>query len=202
MIETFIDVIQEVWIDLQQGQLPNLGGWNYMLMAFFLMIQGRASALIGGIAAATGSLNLGLIILVALAARAIVDLFWYRVGTTGLINRISGRGSSSDRFVGSVNEELNNRPTRVILLSKFTGGLSVPVVVAIGNAGVPLRRWLPASFAGELLWTLPLLLVGFFATEAVSGVKGGLVYLSLGLTSLILFGFLLRSIRTGLSDRS
>jgi membrane protein DedA with SNARE-associated domain len=196
MIEIIFDAIQHVWLDLQHGQLPDLGGWNYMLMAVFIMLQGRASALIGGIAAASGYLNLGLIILVALLARAMVDLIWYTVGATGIAERIGRRAGSYERFsyepfAKRVNDELQQRPSRMILLAKTIGGLSIPVVIAAGNSRVPLRRWLPASIAGEFLWTLPLLLLGFFATDAVSDIKGGVLYLTIGTAVLFLsFSFL------------
>ncbi|MGB3716405.1 MAG: VTT domain-containing protein [Candidatus Promineifilaceae bacterium] len=205
MIDILFDVIQQVWLDLQHGQLPDLGGWNYMLMAVFLMVQGRASALIGGIAAASGYLNLGLIILVALLARGMVDLFWYKVGATGIAERIGRRASSNERFSYErhfekyserINEGLQHRPSRMVLLAKTIGGLSIPVVIAIGNARVPLRRWLPASVAGELLWTLPLLLLGFFATDAVSGIRGGILYLTFGMTVLILLVSILKNARS------
>jgi membrane protein DedA with SNARE-associated domain len=201
MIDVIFDVIQQVWLDLQHGQLPDLGGWNYMLMAVFIMIQGRASALIGGIAAASGYLNLGLIILVALLARAMVDLFWYKVGATGIADRIGRRAGSYERFsferfADRINDELHQRPSRVVLLAKTIGGLTIPVVIAVGNAHVPLRRWLPASVAGELLWTVPLLLLGFFATDAVSDIKGGLLYLTLGTTVLFLSVSILKIARS------
>jgi membrane protein DedA with SNARE-associated domain len=201
MIEVIFDVIQQVWLDLQHGQLPDLGGWNYMLMAVFIMVQGRASALIGGIAAASGYLNLGLIILVALLARAMVDLFWYKVGATGIADRIGRRARSYERFsyepfAKRVNDELHQRPSRMVLIAKTIGGLSIPVVIAVGNAHVPLRRWLPASVAGEFLWTLPLLLLGFFATDAVSGIKGGLIYLTLGMSVLFVSLTILRNARS------
>lgn len=201
MIEIIFDVIQQVWLDLQHGQLPDLGGWNYMLMAVFIMLQGRASALISGIAAASGYLNLGLIILVALLARAIVDLFWYKVGATGIADRIGRRAGSHgrfsyDRFSERINDGLHHRPSRMVLLAKTIGGLSIPVVIAVGNARVPLRRWLPASVAGEFLWTLPLLLLGFFATDAVSGVKGGILYLTFGMTLLFVSVSILKKARS------
>ena len=81
-----------------------------MLMAVFIMFQGRASAVIGGIAAATGYLNLGLIILVALAARVIVDLFWYRVGASRHVDRVSRRVGPYDRIAGRVEEGIRRQP--------------------------------------------------------------------------------------------
>lgn len=198
-METFIDTLQQVWYGIQHGQLPELGGWNYMLMALFMMFQGRASAVIGGIAAATGYLNLGLIILVALAARVVVDLFWYRVGASRYVDRVGRRIGPYEQIAARAQEGIRHRPFRFVLLSKIFGGLSMPLVMAVGNAHVPFRRWLPASFAGELLWTLPLLLLGYFATDAMSEIEGSLTYLTLGLTGVFVLFFLLKSGRTRLA---
>jgi membrane protein DedA with SNARE-associated domain len=196
MVEIYIEMAQQLWQDLQQGLLPDFGGWNYMLMAVLIMIQGRASALLGGIAAATGYLNLGLIILVALLTRMLVDLFWYRVGATGLIDRISRLAAPFEEYAQNINDKIHEQPTRLVLISKTVGGLAVPVTIAMGNARVPLRRWLPASVIGELFWTLPLLLLGFFATDAVSNLRGGLIYLTAGSVVLMLTITLLKQAKS------
>lgn len=196
MVEIIIEAIQQVWFDIQQGILPDLGGWNYMLMAVLIMLQGRISAMIGGIAAASGYLNLGLIIMVALLARAVVDLFWYRVGATSLVDRIGRRAGRYEKYAVRMTEGIQNRPIRLVLLSKTIGGLAIPVTIAVGNARVPMRRWLPVSILGELLWTLPLLLFGFFATDAVASIKGGVVYLTLGMTTLFLLINILKFLRS------
>jgi len=189
------DVIHQLWINFQHGQLPDLGSWNYMLMAMFLMLQGRPSALVGGIAAAAGYLNLGLIILVAVVARVFVDLFWYRVGATGYIDRLGSRIGGYEEMAGRVQDGINQRPIRFVLLAKLSNGLALPMVIAAGSAHVPLRRWLPASFFGELLWTIPLLLLGYFATDALSGIEGGLSYLTTGLTVLFALGLVAYFVR-------
>ena len=188
MIETYFEIVQQLWLDLQQGMLPDFGGWNYMLMAMLIMIQGRSSAIIGGIAAAAGYLDFGLVILVAIGARLIVDLFWYRIGFTGLIDKVGRIAAPYRKYSGQVNDNIYRRPTRFVLFSKVVGGLSAPLTMAVGNARVPIRRWLPASLLGDLLWTLPLLLVGFFATDALTDIKGGLLYITAGsLTLMLLF---------------
>jgi len=198
-MEIYIEMVQHMWLDLQQGLLPDFGGWNYILMAVLIMFQGRASAVVGGIAAATGYLNLGLIILVAMLARIFVDLFWYKVGTTGILDRVGRHAAPYRAYSERINDGILRRPTRLVLLSKTVGGLSVPLTVAVGNAGVPLRRWLPASFLGELLWILPLLLVGFFATDMLSDIKGGLIYLTMGSAVLMLFFALIRKTKSRFS---
>ena len=198
MVEIYFETVQQVWADLQRGLLPDFGGWNYMIMAVLIMAQGRISAMIGGVAAATGYLNLGIIILIAVLARMVVDLFWYRVGATGLIDRIGRHAAPYRKHAGHISQRLNDHPTRLVLLSKTVGGLAVPVTIAIGNARVPLRRWLPASVAGELLWTLPLLLLGFYATDALTSVKGGIMYLTLGMTVIFVAIQIVKMVKTRL----
>jgi membrane protein DedA with SNARE-associated domain len=193
-----IEPIQHFWLALQHGQLPDIGGWNYMLMAFFVMVQGRSAAVFSGIAAATGTLDFGLVILVAVVARVGGDLIWYQLGATGAINRLAGRIAFFGRLVNRVQAGVNDRPQRVILLSKLTNGLATPAVLAAGSAGVPYRRWLPASFAGELIWILPLTAIGFFAIGGHAGVEEGVPLLMGGVTTMSLAFLLLKAGRARL----
>lgn len=195
-METALEILQGLWLDFQQGQLPDLGTWNYMLVAFFMLFQGRMSAVFGGVAAAAGYLNLLPIILVALLARLIVDLFWYNVGSTGQIDRLGHRFGFYRSIAGHVEEGVQMQPRRFILIAKLSNGLSLPAVVAAGNARVPYRSWLPASFMGEFIWTLPLLLLGYFATDKLAGLQGGISYLTVGFTTVFLLFFLFTYLRT------
>lgn len=195
-METALEILQGLWLNFQHGQLPDLGTWNYMLVAFFMLFQGRMSAVFGGVAAATGYLNLLPIILVALLARLFVDLFWYNVGSTGQINRIGHRFGFYRSIAGHVEEGVQLQPRRFILIAKLSNGLSLPAVIAAGNARIPYRRWLPASFMGEFLWTLPLLLLGYFATDKLAELEGGISYLTIGFTTVFLLFFLFTYLRS------
>lgn len=196
MEDTLFEIVQQFWFNFQHGQLPDLGTWNYMIIAFFMLFQGRVSAVLGGIAAAAGYLNLFPIILVALLARLFVDLFWYNVGTTGQIDRIGHRLGAYRRVAARVEEGIQQRPMQFILLAKLSNGLSLPAVIAAGNSRVPYRRWLPASFAGEFLWTLPLFLLGYFATDAFAEWEGGLSYVTMGFSAVFFLAFLFLMFRS------
>lgn len=175
-MESVVDFIQNIVVGFQAGHMPDLGTWNYVLVAGFIMLQGRVSALLGGAVAATSTMNLGLIVLVALVARVIVDVFWYRIGATGYVDRIGRRFGAYERVAGRVQEGINARPGRFVLMAKLSNGLAVPAVIAAGSARVPFRRWLPFSFAVEILFTVPLLFAGYFATDALAGIEGGMSY--------------------------
>jgi membrane protein DedA with SNARE-associated domain len=161
-----------------------------------MMFQGRATALFGGIAAAAGYFPLLSILLVALAARIIVDLFWYNVGSSGRIDRFGNRFKSYERMADQIHEQMRDKPRRFVFLAKLTNGLSLPAVITAGSAGIPYRRWLPASFAGELLWTVPLLLLGYFATDAISQVEGGLSFMTMLSTLVFILGFVMLVVKS------
>lgn len=182
------DFIQEIVKGFQAGHMPDLGTWNYLLVAGFMMLQGRVSALLSGAMAAAGSMNLGLIILVALVARAFVDLFWYRVGATGYIDRIGRRFGPYERVANRVQEGIHARPVRFVVMAKLSNGLSVPAVIAAGSAGLPIRRWLPYSFAIEIMFTVSLLFAGYFATDALTSIEGGLAHGFEALGAIIVLG--------------
>lgn len=187
-MEVLVDFVQEIVNGFQTGQMPDLGTWNYVLVGGFIMLQGRVSALLGGAVAAAGYMNLGLIIMVALVARVIVDVFWYRVGATGYIDRIGGRFGAYERVAERVHEGIHARPVRFVVMAKITNGLAVPAVVAAGSAGLPMRRWLPFSFVIEILYTVPLLFAGYFATDALSQIEGGLSYAFGAMGLIVLLG--------------
>jgi len=188
-MDVVVDFIQEIVKGFQAGHIPDLGTWNYILVGGFIMLQGRVSALLGGAVVATaGYMNLGLMIMVALMARIVVDVFWYRVGATGYIDRVGSRFGAYQRVSERVQKGIHSRPVRFVVMAKLSNGLSVPAVIAAGSAGLPLRRWLPYSFAIEILFTVPLLFAGYFATDALTQIEGGLSYALGGVGVIVLLG--------------
>jgi membrane protein DedA with SNARE-associated domain len=203
-MESVFEFVQEIVQGFQAGQMPDLGTWNYLLMAGFIMMQGRISALLSGAVAAAGYMNLGLIVLVALMARVFVDVFWYRVGASGHIDRIGRRFGPYERVADRVQQGIHAQPVRFVVMAKLSNGLSVPAVIAAGSAGLPMRRWLPFSFVIEILFTVPLLLTGYFATDALASIEGGLSYAfgALGITIVLVAAyFVLKARRQGASGQ-
>lgn len=188
-------IIQHLWAGFQQGQLPDLGTWNYGLLAFFMILQGRPSAVFSGIVASAGTLNLALVLVVIMAARVVVDLFWYTVGATGWVDRLGGRVALVARAAGHLEAEMARKPRQFVLLGKLSNTLTIPVVIAAGHSRLPLGQWFPSSFAGEFLWTFSLLLFGYLSANAVSAVSGGLSTLMLAFTAVFAAIFLISLLR-------
>ena len=84
-----LELFQQFWIDLQQGQLPELGPWNYILLALLIIWQEPIAPLLGGAAAPAGFLRPGLVFLVGVTGNLTADVLWYSVGRRGNVDRVS-----------------------------------------------------------------------------------------------------------------
>jgi membrane protein DedA with SNARE-associated domain len=71
-------------------------------------------------------------------------------------------------------------------MAKISVGLAVPTLLVAGITKVPWKKWFPIVFVGEAVWTGLLVLVGFYATEAIKQVEQGLEAFALGFTFLFL----------------
>ena len=53
---------------------------------------------------------------------------------------------------------------------------TIPALIAAGLLRIRWRRWFPALVAAEVLWTGSLVLIGYYATEAMKRVERNLEY--------------------------
>ena len=186
--QQMMELLQQFWRDLQQGQLPELGYWNYVLLGFLIVLQGPAATLLGGAAAAAGLLRPFWVLVAGMGGNLTADAVWYSVGRAGKAawlqrsgRRLRVNQTHLDRFVAGM--QLHS--TRILLLAKLSAGFAVPALIAAGLARIPWRRWFPVVFLGETLWTGSLLLLGYYATEAIKRVEQGIEYVALGVGLLL-----------------
>lgn len=175
-MESIIDLLQEIWSDFQQGQLPELGPWNYLLLSILMIWQGPIASVFGGAAASAGLLKPGLVFIVGVAGNLTADIVWYSVGRKGNVERLfeNGKlGAHRSRFQ-KVRAGMQLHATKILLMAKLSFGLAVPTLVAAGLSRLSWRRWFPVVFLGETIFTGTLVLVGYYATEALKQVEQGL----------------------------
>jgi membrane protein DedA with SNARE-associated domain len=87
-------------------------------------------------------------------------------------------------------QSMHEHAARILFIAKLTVSFMIPSLIAAGLVKIPWRRWFPALFAGEMIWTGSLVLIGYFATEAFKSVELGVEHLILGL-SLVFVLFML-----------
>jgi membrane protein DedA with SNARE-associated domain len=85
---------------------------------------------------------------------------------------------------------MHEHAARILFLAKLTVSFMIPSLIAAGLVKVPWRRWFPALFTGEIIWTGSLVLIGYYATEAIKRVEKGVEYMVLAL-SLVFVIFML-----------
>ena len=192
-MQSFFDLLHNVWSQLQSGQLPQLGVWSYVLLALLVLVEGPVATLLGAAAASARMMRPGLVFAAAAIGNLTADLIWYGIGRAGRVHWLLPYG----RWLGLRREHLdrlmrlmNSHARKVLFLAKLLNAFIVPSLMAAGLARVPLRRWLPAVLIAETLWTGSLVLIGYHATQAISRVELGLQYLALAASILVILALL------------
>ena len=132
---SFIELVEQFWTNIQQGHLPQLGGWNYLLLAFLITWQGPVATLLGGAAASAGLLRPGLVFLAGMAGNLTADVLWYNIGRGENIDRFFREGGRFARHQSRFNflqEGMRQHSTKILLMAKLSAGFIVPTLMAAG----------------------------------------------------------------------
>ncbi|HEY5158782.1 MAG TPA: VTT domain-containing protein [Anaerolineales bacterium] len=178
----FLGLFQSFFISLKNGQLPQLGIWTYFLLVFLVAVEGPFATLLGAAAASAGLMRLGWVFIAASTGNLTADSLWYTLGYIGkieIILRIGQKLGISRELLERLQRGLREHTTRILFIAKLTVSFVIPSLIAAGLVKAPWRRWFPAIFAGELIWTGSLILLGFYTTEAIKRVEKGVEYLAL-----------------------
>jgi membrane protein DedA with SNARE-associated domain len=186
-------LIQSLVQALRSGQLPQLGTWTYILLAVLVAVEGPIATLLGAAAASAGLMKPGWVFIAAAVGNLTADSVWYTLGYIGKIDwllRIEKKLGIKGDIIARLEIAMRKHAARILFVAKLTLSLMIPALIAAGLVKVPWKRWFPAIFSGEMLWTGSLLLIGFYATEAIKRVEMGVEYAALG-ASLVFVLFLI-----------
>jgi membrane protein DedA with SNARE-associated domain len=200
-MESLIEFLRTFFTQLQHGQLPELGYWNYFVLAFLIVLQGPIVTLLAGAASSAGLFRPEFVFLAAVVANLTADVVWYSVGSNGRLDGVL----QHDRIFGIKRENIDKiqlsverHAAKMLLLAKISAGFAVPALIAAGILRIPWRKWFPVVFVGEALWTGTLLLIGFYATETIKQVERGIEILAIAVALAMLIAlvwFVGRTIR-------
>jgi membrane protein DedA with SNARE-associated domain len=202
-MDSLLKFFEGFWHSLQSGQVPNLGIWNYVLLAVFVFIEGPIATLLGAAAASAGVMKIDLVFVAASTGNLSADSAWYLLGYTGRVEWLLRHG----RWLGIRRHHLerlrrlmNRHAPKILLAAKLTSALIIPSLIAAGMARVPWRRWFPPVLAGEVIWTGSLVLIGYYATQLVGKVERDVRYLA-GIGIVVFLAILVWFIRRALQQR-
>jgi len=174
---------QEFSMLFKNGQIPEWGLWSYFALALLVAVEGPLATLLGAAAASAGAMRPLLVFFAASAGNLTADTLWYAIGYMGKIEwlfRLGQRTGISRERIEHLQANMRKHAVKVLFFAKLSMSLMIPSLIAAGLVKARWRRWFPAVFAGEVIWTGGLVLIGYYATEAVKRVEQGLEYFILG----------------------
>ena len=176
--------------------------WAYVVVALLaglegaaflgLVVPGEIVLLLGGVLAATGRVDLGLIAASGVAAAVFGDSVGYRLGRrSGEPVRASGLGRRiTDADWERAAEYVRRRGAAAMLFARFIGLLRALVPFAAGAIGMPYRTFALFNVLGALIWVPSVVGLGFLAGHSYALLKNavGQAELLLGIGLVVLAG--------------
>ncbi len=186
-----IDIVKTFWQNLQFGVVSDqVGSWSYLIIALLVAVEGPIVTLLGSAASASGYLKTGLVLAAAAGGNITADVVWYRLGYAGKMEWLQ----PYQRWLGIKPRQMTNlikgmheHASKILFFAKLSSGLMIPSLLAAGIARVPLKKWLPTLFIGEMIWTGTLVFIGYHATIMLSSISKGIEYILLGASLVFLF---------------
>lgn len=180
---------------LTNVQLPEWGFWPYLVLAVLVAVEGPIATLVGAAAASAGVMRPWLVFIAASTGNLAADTLWYTLGYLGKFEwlyHIGKRTGISHDHMERLQTNMRKHAIKVLFFAKLSMSLMIPSLIAAGLVKAPWRKWFPAVFGGEMLWTGALVIIGYYGTEAIKRVEQGLEYFILGGSiAFVIFIFLL-----------
>jgi membrane-associated protein len=156
-----------------------LGPWTYALvggLAFLetgafvgLIAPGETAVVLGGVVAAQGDVNLGVMLVLVWLAAAAGDLASFalgrRLGRPFLDARGPRIGVTPDRLE-RVDGFFARHGAKAILVGRFVGIIRAVAPFLAGTSGLRLRAFLPWSLLGTAAWAAAFTLAGYAFSES------------------------------------
>jgi membrane-associated protein len=157
----------------------SLGAWTYgavPALAFLetgafvgLVVPGETAVLVGGVAAERGEVALlpliGMVWAAAVAGDVVSFLLGRRLGRRFLVVHGPRLRVDADRLA-RVEGFYDRHGGKAILVGRFVGVVRAVSPFLAGASGLQLRRFVPYSIAGALVWAAAFTLVGYGFSES------------------------------------
>jgi undecaprenyl-diphosphatase len=171
--------LDQIIEDLSEG----LGSWTYLLvggLAFLetgafvgLVAPGEFTVMLGGAVASHGDISLPVIIAITWLAAFTGDSVSFLLGAhlgRGFLVRHGERFRITSERLEKVEGYFARYGGRTILIGRFIGLVRALAPFIAGSSKMPYRRFAPYSILGTGLWSVALILLGYFFAESLDTV--------------------------------
>jgi membrane protein DedA with SNARE-associated domain len=186
-----MEFLHSIWTYIAEGTIPLLGFWSYVVIAILVALEGPSITILAALLAATGALDPILVFVAASIGNLCADIGWYLLGYLGRFERLKvniGWLRKHEQRINRLEFEMKQHALKILLVAKLTLSMSVPALIAAGMARVPFRRWFPAIFLAECVWTGSLTFIGYNLGEYITQLQQGMQVLAI-IGLLIFIGF-------------
>ena len=171
------EILKRLSSILLSGQLPEWGLWSYILLAVLVAVEGPIATLLGAAGSSTGIMKPEGVFLAAAFGNLAADSLWYTLGYIGKVEwfqRFGGKMGISMAYLERLEKGLHDHAARLLFFAKLSVGPMIPSLIATGLIKVPWKRWFPAVFLGEMIWTGSLITIGYYGIAAIQRVERGI----------------------------
>jgi membrane protein DedA with SNARE-associated domain len=187
ILDSISTFLREYWIALQTGQVPPLGAWNYLVLMLFVILQGPSVALLSGVGVSAGIFNPFLAAAASIIGSLLADIFWYQIGLLGKLDRYyTQHKTKRQKLIELFYKGMKKHYLKVLLLGKLSIGLAIPAVISAGLCRIKWRRWFPVVITGEVIFTVVMITLGYFATESITHVDALVKTVGITITAICL----------------
>jgi len=155
------------------------------------MIEGPVALLIGGVAISRGLLQPIPVYLAVVTGNLIGDSLWYGLGRFAKIEwiaRIGAKYGFNLQRIRQLQHGIQNFAPKLIFCAKFTIGLPIPTLIAVGLSRVAPYRWVGALVLGELIKSAIFMTAGYLYTSAIQKASTGIQIILWGVTIMVALG--------------
>ena len=192
------------WLDFQQiGDWVSDAWWSYFVImgvaivdAFFPLVPSETTLVIGGTFAASGDLNLLLVILAGAAGAIIGDNISYGIGSVVGERTVKRwfRSEKAHRRLEWAERTLDERGAYIVILGRFIPGGRTAVTFSAGYIPTfPWRRFIVYDVVAGLIWGTYGALLGYFGGKTFENNPLWGVLLALGIA--LSLGFVVEAVR-------
>lgn len=153
-MQTFLEIIRPL--------LDVLHAHPYLFIFVGMIFAGEVVLIPAIYLAATGQLDIGLVIVLSVIATLLSDFIWYFAGRrfpASALERIPGRGTS--RVVRGLERLFRCNGVQVLFLSKFVYGTRITAQILSGVHDMPFRSYLITDILGILAVRAALVVIGY-----------------------------------------
>jgi membrane protein DedA with SNARE-associated domain len=153
--------------------ITTLAVWKplgYTAVFFGLLLEGEIIIFTAFFLAHLGAFDLGDIILIIIAAVALNDLLWHKLGRSKYVtsDRIL---NITKKFSGPLDALIQQHPFRTFFITKFTYGLMRPTIIRSGMLGIPTEQFIKHDYPAAAIWIVIIGSLGYFASASLPLLK-------------------------------